>query len=158
MMRWKTMLRTAIGVLAAAAALWSQTPQTTAVRAGRLFDPKSGQMLAVLETPELDQQLETARGNLRQSQANFELARVTAQRWAELARKLVVSRQDNDTQQSNYQAATAALTAKRGPWLQLSAPPTGGYTLKSATRRRRPTSRPSSTSSRPWPPWTRSRW
>lgn len=44
-MQWKTMLGTAVGVLVAAAALWSQTPQTTAVRAGRLFEPKSGQIL-----------------------------------------------------------------------------------------------------------------
>jgi imidazolonepropionase-like amidohydrolase len=39
------MLRTVIGVLAFSTALWSQA-QTTAVRAGRLFDPKSGQMMA----------------------------------------------------------------------------------------------------------------
>src|SRR6202521_5497901 len=39
------MLRTVIGVLAVSTALWSQA-QTTAVRAGRLFDPKSGQMMA----------------------------------------------------------------------------------------------------------------
>src|SRR6202165_1494831 len=38
------MLRTVIGVLAFSTALWSQA-QTTAVRAGRLFDPKSGQMI-----------------------------------------------------------------------------------------------------------------
>src|SRR6202165_6083716 len=35
-----------IGILGAATVLWSQAPQTVAVRAGRLFDPKSGQMLA----------------------------------------------------------------------------------------------------------------
>ncbi|MGD1094400.1 MAG: amidohydrolase family protein [Bryobacteraceae bacterium] len=45
-MRWTTVLRAAIGILGAAAALWSQTPQTVAVRAGRMFEPKSGQMLA----------------------------------------------------------------------------------------------------------------
>jgi imidazolonepropionase-like amidohydrolase len=39
------MLRTVIGLLAVSTALWSQA-QTTAVRAGRLFDPKAGQMLA----------------------------------------------------------------------------------------------------------------
>src|SRR5579862_1563135 len=38
------MLRTVIGLLAVSTALWSQA-QTTAVRAGRLFDPKSGQMI-----------------------------------------------------------------------------------------------------------------
>jgi imidazolonepropionase-like amidohydrolase len=39
------MLRTVIGILTFSSALWSQA-QTTAVRAGRLFDPKSGQMIA----------------------------------------------------------------------------------------------------------------
>jgi imidazolonepropionase-like amidohydrolase len=44
MMRSKCMLKIAIGTLGAATVLWSQA-QTTAVRAGRLFDPKSGQMM-----------------------------------------------------------------------------------------------------------------
>ena len=39
-------MRTVIGMLGAAAMLWSQGLQTTVVRAGKLFDPKSGQMLA----------------------------------------------------------------------------------------------------------------
>src|ERR1700674_5413918 len=42
----KRVLGTVIGILGAATVLWSQAPQTVAVRAGRLFDPKSGQMLA----------------------------------------------------------------------------------------------------------------
>ncbi len=45
-MRWKSMLKTVVGVLGmlvTATALWSQTPQVVAVRAGRLFDSKSGQ-------------------------------------------------------------------------------------------------------------------
>ncbi len=40
----KCMLKTIVGILGAATVLWSQA-QTTAVRAGRLFDPKSGQMM-----------------------------------------------------------------------------------------------------------------
>jgi imidazolonepropionase-like amidohydrolase len=44
MMRSKSMLKIVIGILGAATVLWSQA-QTTAVRAGRLFDPKSGQMM-----------------------------------------------------------------------------------------------------------------
>src|ERR1035438_8908376 len=39
-------LRTVTGILGAAAMLWSQAAPTTAIRAGKLFDPKSGQMLA----------------------------------------------------------------------------------------------------------------
>jgi imidazolonepropionase-like amidohydrolase len=45
-MRWKRVLRTILVVLGAATALWSQTAQVVAVRAGHLFDSKSGQMLA----------------------------------------------------------------------------------------------------------------
>src|SRR5260370_40774713 len=47
-MRWKSVLRMALGVLGilgTASVLWSQTPQMVAVRAGRLFDSKSGQQL-----------------------------------------------------------------------------------------------------------------
>src|SRR6266436_4338517 len=40
------MLRTLLGILSFAAMLWAQAPQITAVRAGKMFDPKSGQMLA----------------------------------------------------------------------------------------------------------------
>jgi imidazolonepropionase-like amidohydrolase len=45
-MRSKYVLRTVTGILAAATMLWPQSVQTTAIRAGKLFDPKSGQMLA----------------------------------------------------------------------------------------------------------------
>src|ERR1039458_3236658 len=45
-MRSMYVLRTVTGILGAAAMLWSQAAPTTAIRAGKLFDPKSGQMLA----------------------------------------------------------------------------------------------------------------
>jgi RND family efflux transporter MFP subunit len=82
---------------------------------------KSGQVLATLETPELDQQLKNARGNLKQSQANLELARLTAQRWQELLNKQVVSKQDNDTQQSSFHAAEATVTANTATVAQYEA-------------------------------------
>src|ERR1700674_2251600 len=47
-MRWKSMLRTALvvlGMLGTANVLWSQNSQIVAVRAGRLFDSKSGQVM-----------------------------------------------------------------------------------------------------------------
>ena len=80
---------------------------------------KTGQQLAILETPELDQQLAAAQGTQKQSEANFELARVTAQRWQELALKQVVSKQDNDQTQGNYQASTAALSSSKANVAQL---------------------------------------
>jgi RND family efflux transporter MFP subunit len=74
---------------------------------------KSGDLLAEIETPELEQQLAQAEGTLKQSQANFEIARVTAQRWKELVEQKVVSKQDNDERQSTFQAATANLAAAK---------------------------------------------
>jgi RND family efflux transporter MFP subunit len=74
---------------------------------------KTGQPLAELETPELDQQLAGAQNTLKQNQANFELARVTAQRWQELANKQVVAKQENDERQGNYQASAAGVKASQ---------------------------------------------
>jgi len=86
---------------------------------------KSGQLLAEIEAPELDQQvnqaraaldqvraaLEQANANLQQGQAQEQLAKVTAERWKNLQSKGVVSRQDNDTYQSQYAAAQANVLA-----------------------------------------------
>jgi imidazolonepropionase-like amidohydrolase len=44
-MRSNNVLRTVIGILSAAITLWPQAAPITAIRAGKLFDPKSGQML-----------------------------------------------------------------------------------------------------------------
>src|SRR5258708_18047175 len=44
-MRWKCVVRTVIGILGAAIVLSAQAPPTVAVRAGRFFDPKTGQMV-----------------------------------------------------------------------------------------------------------------
>ncbi len=86
---------------------------------------KAGQALAEIDAPELDQQVTQAHGaleqaqaaveqataNLQQGKANQELARVTATRWNNLAGKGVVSRQENDTYQAQYQAQTANVEA-----------------------------------------------
>ena len=84
---------------------------------------RAGQPLTEIEAPELDQQLLQAQANLqqttaaldqalanqRQGKANMELARVTADRWKNLAGKGVVSRQENDQYQAQYQAQVANL-------------------------------------------------
>jgi RND family efflux transporter MFP subunit len=77
------------------------------------------QHLAVIETPDVDQQLRNAEGQLNQAKANFELARVTAVRWQELYQQKVVSAQDNDQQQSGYLAAAAAQSAAQATVNQL---------------------------------------
>lgn len=86
---------------------------------------QAGQPLAEIEAPELDQQLMQAKANLQQTQAaldqalaneqqgkaNLELAKVTASRWASLVVAGVVSKQDNDQYQSQYQAQLAGVQA-----------------------------------------------
>jgi RND family efflux transporter MFP subunit len=86
---------------------------------------KAGQLLAEIEAPELDQQvqqakaaraqsdsaLEQSNANLQQGQANEQLAKVTAQRWNNLVLKGVVSRQENDTYQAQYAAQQASVQA-----------------------------------------------
>lgn len=67
---------------------------------------RQGQLLATIETPELDQQLEQARADLRTAQANFQIAQITAARWQHLVKTNSVSQQETDQ-------ATFDLGAKR---------------------------------------------
>jgi RND family efflux transporter MFP subunit len=78
-----------------------------------------GQTLAIIETPDLDQQLRQAEGNLNQAKANAQLAHDTAVRWQQLFAQKVVSAQDNDQQQSNYRAAVGAQSAAQASVDQL---------------------------------------
>ena len=57
---------------------------------------EQGQLLAVIETPELDQQLDQARANLKTAQANEKLAEITATRWQNLLKTDSVSKQETD--------------------------------------------------------------
>ena len=55
--------------------------------------------------------VDQALANYNQGKSDTELARVTAQRWTSLAAKGVVSRQENDQYQSQYQSRLAGLEA-----------------------------------------------
>jgi RND family efflux transporter MFP subunit len=57
---------------------------------------EKGQLLAVIETPELDQQLDQARANLKTAQANEKLGEITAARWQNLLKTDSVSKQSTD--------------------------------------------------------------
>jgi RND family efflux transporter MFP subunit len=57
---------------------------------------KSGQLLAEIETPEIDQQLQQARAELATAQANYNLAQSTAERWQFLMKTDSVSKQETD--------------------------------------------------------------
>jgi RND family efflux transporter MFP subunit len=79
---------------------------------------RAGQLLAEIETPELDQQFMQARANLQQARANLvqtratmELARVTAERWDELERRELVARQEADQQRSAFAVSQATFNA-----------------------------------------------
>jgi RND family efflux transporter MFP subunit len=74
---------------------------------------KAGQLLAIIEAPEVDDQLRQARADEQQAQANHQLAQVTAQRWQQLLQTNAVSRQDTDTKVSAAQATQAVLASMR---------------------------------------------
>ena len=67
----------------------------------------AGQLLAELETPELDQQLRQARAELENARATMEMARTTSERWLTLLKRDAVSRQETDEKVSDYNARRA---------------------------------------------------
>jgi RND family efflux transporter MFP subunit len=68
----------------------------------------AGQLLAEIETPELDQELERARAQLAQAEAALGLAKLTAERWAGLLKTASVSEQENAEKQADYKLKTAS--------------------------------------------------
>ncbi len=86
---------------------------------------KTGQPLALIETPELDQQIQQARAtlsnsvsslkeleaNLTLARANLKLSQQTAQRWQELEKKGAVSHQDTDEKRADLDVKQAQLEA-----------------------------------------------
>ncbi len=65
---------------------------------------KSGQLLAEIDSPEVDQQLQQARADLATAQANMNLAGVTATRYKDLLKTDSVAQQDVDNATGNYDA------------------------------------------------------
>src|SRR5579862_4195539 len=74
---------------------------------------EAGQLLAEIDTPELDQQLEQARAQLAVSEAAFALAKTTADRWADLLKTSSVSEQEDAEKQADYKLKTATVEANR---------------------------------------------
>lgn len=69
---------------------------------------KTGQLLAEIESPEVDQQLQQGREELGTAQANLKLAQLTAQRYTDLLKSDSVAKQDVD---NAVQTAAARVTA-----------------------------------------------
>ncbi|MDR3724882.1 MAG: efflux RND transporter periplasmic adaptor subunit [Terracidiphilus sp.] len=70
---------------------------------------KSGQLLAEIATPEVDRELEQARGDLKTARANADMAQITATRWQKMLEKNAVSRQETDQAVSDMNARRAAV-------------------------------------------------
>ena len=72
---------------------------------------KQGQLLADIETPEVDQQLDQARADLNTAQANARLSEITATRYQDLAKTEAVSKQDVDNAVGDYAAKKAMVAS-----------------------------------------------
>lgn len=71
---------------------------------------KAGQLLAEIESPEVDQQLQQARADLATAQANLKLSQITAERYTTLFKTDSVAKQDVDN--AVQDAAAKAATVK----------------------------------------------
>jgi RND family efflux transporter MFP subunit len=70
-----------------------------------------GQLMAQIETPELDQQLQVAQADLKSAQANLDLANTTSARYQNLLKTNSVSKQETDVAVSDAAAKKAAVDA-----------------------------------------------
>jgi RND family efflux transporter MFP subunit len=80
---------------------------------------KKGQLLAVIETPEVDQQLLQSRSNLATAQANLKLAEITKNRYQGLLATHAVAQQDADNALGTYNANKAIVEANQANVKQL---------------------------------------
>jgi len=82
---------------------------------------KKGQLLAVIDTPEVDQQLEQSLSNLNTAKANLALAQITKDRYQGLLTKNAVAQQDVDNAVGTYNANKAMVDANQANVKQLTA-------------------------------------
>jgi len=72
---------------------------------------EAGQLLAEIDTPELDQQLEQAKAEVAQADANLTLAKSTSERWVDLLKTASVSEQETAEKQADFELKKANLEA-----------------------------------------------
>jgi RND family efflux transporter MFP subunit len=82
---------------------------------------KQGQLLAVIDTPEVDQQVEQSLSNLNTAKANLALAEITKNRYEGLLKSRAVAQQDVDNAVGNYNANQAIVDAGQANVKQLQA-------------------------------------
>ena len=74
---------------------------------------KQGQLLALVETPELDQQLQQAEAQLKNAEANLQIADITATRWQNLLKTDSVSHQEADQAVSDLHSKEALVESNK---------------------------------------------
>lgn len=74
---------------------------------------KNGQLLAEIDTPEVDDQLRAARADLANADANYALAKSTADRWTGMLQSKSVSKQETDEKVGDMLAKKGTLDAAR---------------------------------------------
>jgi RND family efflux transporter MFP subunit len=72
---------------------------------------KQGDLLAVIDTPELDKQLEQSKADLQTAKANLALAQITANRWENLIKTRSVSQQSTDQAVQSLAALEATVAS-----------------------------------------------
>src|SRR5580692_4975290 len=72
---------------------------------------KAGQLLAIIQSPEVDEQLSQAQSTLATAQANLNLAEITKTRYDAMLKKHAVSQQDRDNAEGTYNANKAMVDA-----------------------------------------------
>src|SRR4029077_8003434 len=82
---------------------------------------KKGQLLAVIATPEVDQQLGQSRSNLSTAEANLRLAAITKDRYEGLLKSNAVSQQDVDNAVGTYNANKSIVEADQANVKQVEA-------------------------------------
>jgi RND family efflux transporter MFP subunit len=82
---------------------------------------KGGDVLAELDTPEVDQQLNQSRANLKQAQAALDLSRATYDRNKELFQRHVIAGQDIDNATGDFQVKQATVAADEADVKRLEA-------------------------------------
>ncbi|CAL7960189.1 Efflux transporter periplasmic adaptor subunit [Gammaproteobacteria bacterium] len=74
---------------------------------------RQGDVLAEIETPEIDAQLRQAEADLKTAEANYDLAKITAKRWKNLRKTDSVSKQEADEKIADAKAKEAALASAK---------------------------------------------
>jgi RND family efflux transporter MFP subunit len=96
------------------APIYARTSGYLRRRTGELgMKVRAGQLLAEIDAPELEQQLQQARADLATAEANVRLAQITADRYADLFRTDSVSQQDADNASGALEARKAAVESAR---------------------------------------------